>query len=78
MKIIVNDANILIDLVELKMLPYFFKLDFEFRTTQLIIEELFDDQQEALIPYIETGKLVLDNFSDTDLAEIITLQISKN
>lgn len=77
MKIIVNDANILIDLVELKMLPYFFKLEFEFRTTQLILDELFDEQQEALIPYIETEKLILDTFSVNDLVEIMSLQHAK-
>jgi len=42
--IIVNDANILIDLVELKILPYFFKLEFEFRTTELIMDELLEEQ----------------------------------
>lgn len=77
MKIIVNDANILIDLVELKILPYFFKLEFEFRTTQLILDELFDEQQEELIPYIETGKLILDTFSIDELTEISSLQRTK-
>lgn len=59
MKIIVNDANILIDLVDLRILPYFFQLEFEFHTTALILDELFDEQREELIPYIETGKLIL-------------------
>jgi hypothetical protein len=54
--IIVNDANILIDLVELKILPYFFKLEFDFRTTELILDELLEEQQKALLPYIETGR----------------------
>lgn len=77
MKIIVNDANILIDLVELKILPYFFKLEFEFRTSQFILDELFEEQQEALIPYVETGKLTLDDFSEIDLAVIASIQASK-
>ena len=39
MRIVVNDANILIDLVELELLPHFFDLEFEFQTTDLIIDE---------------------------------------
>ena len=58
MKLIVNDANILIDLVDLKLLPHFFQIECEFHTAELILEELLDEQQEALLPYIETGKLI--------------------
>jgi hypothetical protein len=43
MRIIVNDANILIDLVELQLLPQFFALEFEFYTTTLILEELLEE-----------------------------------
>ena len=46
MIIIVNDANILIDLVELKILHLFFQLEFEFHTTNLILEELFVEQKK--------------------------------
>ncbi len=38
MKVIVNDANILIDLVELELLDQFFKLEFTFVTTALVFE----------------------------------------
>ena len=77
MKIIVNDANILIDLVELKILPYFFQLEFEFHTTAMILEELFEEQQEELIPYIETGKLIVDDITEEDLIEILMIRATK-
>jgi predicted nucleic acid-binding protein len=77
MKVIVNDANILIDLVELKILPYFFKLDVEFRTTELILVELIEEQQEALLPYIETGRLLIEKLSEEELVEIAIIQASK-
>lgn len=70
MKIIVNDANILIDLVDLKILPYFFQLEFEFHTTTVILDELFEEQREALFPYIETGSLIVDDISNQDLKGI--------
>jgi predicted nucleic acid-binding protein len=76
-KIIVNDANILIDLVDLKILPYFFQLEFEFHTTAIILDELFEEQKEALIPYIDTGKLIVDDISYEDLIEIITIRTRK-
>ena len=77
MKIIVNDANILIDLVELKILPYFFQLEFEFHTTAIILEELFEEQKEELIPYIETGKLIVDDMAEEDFVEILMIRTTK-
>lgn len=77
MKIIVNDANILIDLVDLRILPYFFQLEFEFHTTALILDELFDEQREELIPYIETGKLIVNNITEEDFTEIYSIRIQK-
>ncbi len=77
MKIIVNDANILIDLVELKILPYFFQLEFEFHTTAIILDELFEEQQEELVPYIETGKLIVDEITEEDLIEILMIRATK-
>ncbi|GBE16191.1 hypothetical protein BMS3Abin15_00003 [bacterium BMS3Abin15] len=77
MKIIVNDANILIDLVELKILPYFFQLEFEFHTTAIILEELFEEQKEELIPYIETGKLIVDDMAEEDFIEVLMIRTTK-
>lgn len=78
MKIIVNDANILIDLVDLKLLPHFFQIECEFHTTELIMAELLDEQQEALLPYIETGKLIVDAIDDEDLAEIYSIRMARS
>ncbi len=77
MKIIVNDANILIDLVDLRILPYFFQLEFECHTTALILDELFDEQREELIPYVETGKLIVNDITEEDLIEIYSIRIQK-
>lgn len=77
MKIIVNDANILIDLVDLKILPYFFQLDFEFHTSALILDELFEGQRTELVPYIDTGKLIVDDITEDDLIEILMIRATK-
>lgn len=77
MRIIVNDANILIDLVDLKILPHFFQLEYEFHTTEMILDELFPEQKEALVPYIETGSLIIDEITEDDLVAILNIRISK-
>lgn len=78
MKVIVNDANILIDLVELDILSSFFRLKFEFLTTSLILEELFPDQQAALQPYIDRKTLEVQDMSADDLVEISKIQQQKS
>lgn len=77
MRIIVNDANILIDLVELRLLPHFFDLEFEFITSELVLDELFEDQYEALSPYIDGKKLVVEEMTGDDIIEIMTIQSKK-
>jgi len=77
MRIIVNDANILIDLVELQLLPQFFALKFEFFTTTLILEELLDEQQAQLETYLTKEILIAEEMSATDLESIKTIEKSK-
>jgi len=76
-RVIVNDANILIDLVELGLLQQFFSLPFEFQTTAPIMDELYDYQQAELEPYIQATKLVVVDFSDNDLNEINEINLKK-
>lgn len=52
MTIVVIDANILIDLVKLKLLNLFFSLRFRFYTTDLIFNELHDNQKDVM-PFIK-------------------------
>lgn len=75
MIVVVNDANILIDLIKLELVECFFKLDWEFHCTDLIIEnELYDDQKAILIPYIKSGKLQIQAVSGEDFLKIISMQ----
>lgn len=75
MTVVVNDANILIDLIKLELVGHFFRLDWEFHCTDLIIEnELYDTQKAILIPYIDSGKLQVQAVSGDDLMKIISTQ----
>jgi len=77
MKVVVNDANILIDLVKLQLLPHFFGLGWEYHTTSLVFDELFEDQQEAFAPYQDNGLFLVADLDATELMSILELQTEK-
>jgi rRNA-processing protein FCF1 len=57
MEIIINDANILIDLIKLDLIEEFIKLEFELKTTDFVYEELYEKQRESIQEFIDTNKL---------------------
>ncbi|MDP1621331.1 MAG: hypothetical protein Q8M08_03240 [Bacteroidales bacterium] len=71
MRIVVNDANILIDLVKLQLLPHFFGLGWEYHTTSLIFEELFENQREAFAPYQDNGLFIVADLDAEELGAIL-------
>jgi len=77
MKIVVMDANILIDLVELQLLPNFFALEFECYTTSLLFEELEEEQQFTLQTYVDSGNLLVREMTYEQLREINNIQRTK-
>jgi len=77
MILVVNDANVLIDLVKLQLLPHFFSLPLEFYTTDLILNELHDWQVQELQVYINNGTLVVIQLTSTELMDVLLLQAEK-
>ena len=77
MIIVVNDANILIDLVKLQLLPPFFALQLKFYTTDLILNELHDWQVEQLQVYVDNGSLTVIQLTGSELMEITLLQAER-
>ena len=77
MKVVVNDANILIDLVKLRLLPHFFALGWEFHTTSLVFEELYEEQQEAFAPYQDKNQLIVDDLGNQEILSILELQLER-
>jgi predicted nucleic acid-binding protein len=77
MTVIVNDANILIDLVKLNLLPQFFDLGLDFNTTPFILEELHPEQLQQVNEYIVTGILKVVDLTDEELIDIALLQAQK-
>jgi hypothetical protein len=78
MIVVVNDANILIDLIKLQLIEAFFDITWEFHSTNLIIEnELYDEQKNQLQPYIDNGKLIIQALDVDDMLSIMTIQAQK-
>lgn len=77
MIVVVNDANVLIDLVKLELLPAFFKMNMAFHTTDLILDELHDEQREQLREYHDTGRLTIVALNEQELVDIFLLQAEK-
>lgn len=48
MKIVINDANILIDLAKLDLLDKFSNLSFDLHTTDFVYEELNEEQKSPV------------------------------
>ncbi|UKJ06147.1 hypothetical protein [Solitalea lacus] len=77
MIVVVNDANVLIDLVKLQLLPSFFALNVEFHTTDLILDELHEEQLEQLKVFIDSGSLKIVEFTEEELISISLFQMEK-
>ncbi len=70
-KIAIQDANILIDLVNIGLFSHCLALEYEFSTTQLIFEsELNEKQVKAIQVHISSGKFTVIEISAEDLLEI--------
>jgi predicted nucleic acid-binding protein len=71
MKVLITDANILIDLLKTEVIGRFFRLKYEIHTTHAVIEECNEDQQKLLNKHINSGKLSIlpMNTEDDDLVE---------
>ncbi len=75
MRIAINDANILIDLMTIDLIDEFFMLNFEFITTNLIIAEFEVKQQQDIInKFISQNSLIVYNLSFSELLDIQTIK----
>lgn len=77
MRVVVNDANVLIDLVKLQLLPQFFALEHVFYTTDFILDELHPEQQEELQTYILAERLNVMPFNEEELMQVAEMQAQK-
>ncbi|HMI64938.1 MAG TPA: hypothetical protein VK517_02815 [Cyclobacteriaceae bacterium] len=72
MKIVVTDACIFIDVIELQLTPKFFGLELEIHTTQDVFDELFQEQQQILEAYQENNKLTVHILTPEEKIELLS------
>lgn len=65
MRIVINDANILIDLAKLELLDVFSKLKFELYTTDFVYEELNQEQKSPVSMLNKNGHLTIIETEET-------------
>ena len=74
MRIIINDANILIDLVHLDLMNEFIQLELELKTTDFVFEELNEDQKIIIEEYINSDHIeLITTEKDEDFESITTI-----
>jgi predicted nucleic acid-binding protein len=70
MKLVVTDACIFIDLIELQLSSEFFGLPIEIHTSLDVYNELYTEQMEILKAYQSVGKLSIHNLSEKEREQI--------
>jgi rRNA maturation endonuclease Nob1 len=73
-KIVIQDASVLIDMADGGLLDAWFGLGFDLRTTSLVLREISRKNQKLkLQPYVENGQLQVESSSGEVIAEIARL-----
>lgn len=71
--IAVQDANILIDLIKTGLFNHCLALPFSFTTTNIIMDELIEEQAAIIEPHINSGKFSVIKITIEELEEIMLL-----
>lgn len=78
MRIIINDANILIDLVHLDLMNEFIKLELDLKTIDVVFDELNDDQKIIIEAYINSKHIDLITIEKEEDFKSITSVFESN
>lgn len=74
MKIVIQDASVLIDMADCGLIDAWFGLGFDLRTTSLVFREINRKNQKIkLQPYVVNGQLQIESSSGEVIAEIAKL-----
>jgi predicted nucleic acid-binding protein len=72
---LVNDANILIDLLKIGLIDSFFRLEYDFQVTDMVLAEVQEDNSPDLAPFIGEGSLTKKGFTFEELLQIQLLEV---
>jgi predicted nucleic acid-binding protein len=74
-RIAIQDANILIDLVKTGLFDYCLALQYRFTTTEIILDELYDEQVALIQPHISSGKFIIIKITEEELTAIQVMSL---
>lgn len=74
MKIVVNDACILIDLLKIDLSDEFFHLPFEMHTTDLVSAEITNESAEKFRRHVEKKMIQIRSFSSKEWQEVYEIK----
>lgn len=73
-KIVVNDSNVFIDLLDVELLDFFFSLPWEIHTTDTVMLELTNEGQHDVVQqFVDNKRLRIATFDSKQLTEIISM-----
>jgi predicted nucleic acid-binding protein len=75
MILLVNDANILIDLLKIDLLALFFQLRYEFHVTDMVADEVREENAGVMQGFLDDGTLKKKNFTYEELWQIQLLML---
>ena len=76
--IAIQDANILIDLVNTGLFDHCLVLEYRFTTTNIILDELHQHQIALIQPHISSGKFTVIDIDEEGLIEIQVAAVENN
>jgi predicted nucleic acid-binding protein len=71
MRVVITDACIFIDVIELQLTAKFFGLPLEIHTTIDVFNELYPQQQQILQAYQQSAKLTIHVLTEQEQAELL-------
>jgi predicted nucleic acid-binding protein len=73
MIVAIQDANIIIDLLDIGFFAQTFKLRINFHSTHFVLGEITEAQMKLITPLIDKGLLVINNANEFEVADIFNL-----
>jgi predicted nucleic acid-binding protein len=75
MKVVVNDASVIIDLLYVGLIDEFFTLPYVFHVSDFTFHEITRPDEERLAGFIDKGVLNLRKFTAQEIREILTIRL---
>lgn len=79
MKLIITDTNVFFDIIEIRVLPEFFALDYEICTTDFVINEILKSTQKTEVEsFIRAKKLKVIHLNADEVESVVSFQTKRN